>query len=104
MSKIVEAADDIVAAISKDDLASHYGKNLDKEDPKKVKERKETDEKKSVFVYVLARKNRDQADADDYEGFDATLQEMKECINRNPNPNPSWCWREKNGPNITGWC
>ena len=85
LSKIVEAADDIVAAISKDDLASHYGKNLDKEDPKKVKERKDMDEKKGALVDALARKARAQADADDYEGFDATLQELKEWVDINGN-------------------
>ena len=42
LSKIVEAADDIVAAILKDELASHSGKNLDEEqeDHKKVMELK----------------------------------------------------------------
>ena len=47
LSKIVEAADDIVAAILKDELASHSGKNLGKEDHKKVMEPQEMDERKS---------------------------------------------------------
>ena len=34
---------------------------------------------------VLERKARDQADADDSEGFDATLQELKEWVDINRN-------------------
>ena len=78
LDKIVESADSIIGAISKDELALHYGKNHDKEDPKAVKERKEMDEKKSTLVDALGRKARAQADADNGKGFDETLKDLKE--------------------------
>jgi tripeptidyl-peptidase-2 len=82
LDKVVEAADKIISQVSEDELALHFGKNHEKDDPKAAKERKEMTEKKATLCEAWARKARaliDQADKGD--DFDAALKELKKWIN-----------------------
>jgi tripeptidyl-peptidase-2 len=56
LTQLVEAADKVIARISEDELALHFGKKLDKEDPEKVKINKEMEKKKGYLVESLVRK------------------------------------------------
>jgi tripeptidyl-peptidase-2 len=58
LSKIVAAADNVLAQIDTEKLAAHYGTNVNTEDPEEVKLRKTMAEKKSVLVDTLYRKGR----------------------------------------------
>jgi tripeptidyl-peptidase-2 len=85
LNLVVEAADKIIKEIDQAELALHFGKNHDKEDPKAIKEHKEMEEKKRYFVEALARKARAYADMDGNndnttKDFDETLAELKKWV------------------------
>jgi hypothetical protein len=74
LPQIVDAADKVNAQISEDELALHFGKKSDKEDPEKVKENKEIEKKKSLLIEVLVRKALAVADSK-VEGAAGTFQD-----------------------------
>ena len=80
LEKVVEAANKIIVQVSEDELALHFGKNHDKEDPKAVKERKELTEKKTTLCEAWARKARALGDLDKGSEFDEALKELKKWV------------------------
>jgi len=58
LPEIVEAADRVIDEIDEDRLASHYGRNLDTDDPAQQEERKEMDLQRKTLSDALYRKGR----------------------------------------------
>lgn len=80
LPKIVEAADRVIAEISEDELALHFGKKQDKEDPEKVKKNKEMEKKKNNLIEALVRKGLAYADSKEEDApskFDKTLSDLQ---------------------------
>jgi len=85
LEKVIEAANKIVGEISEDELALHFGKKHDKEDPASVKERKEMEKKKEWLVEALARGARALADQEcdnekKQEDWETALKELKKWV------------------------
>jgi tripeptidyl-peptidase-2 len=80
LGKVVEAADMVIAAISHEEIALHFGKNQDKDDPKAVKERKEMTKTRNILSEAWARKARALADMDKGEEFESAFIELKKWI------------------------
>jgi len=81
LGAIVEASDKIIDKIAVDELATHYGRNYDKQSPTESKERKEMDKKKAALTEALARKARARSLEDDgSDKFDAALNELKKWV------------------------
>jgi tripeptidyl-peptidase-2 len=83
LEKLVAAADKVIAQISEDELALHFGKMLDKEDPEKVKVNKEMEKKKGFLIEALARKGLAIAEmnAEDATAkFDEVLSSLKAWV------------------------
>jgi tripeptidyl-peptidase-2 len=89
LEKIVDAADRVIAQISEDELALHFGKKVDKEDPKKAKQNKDLEKKKQQFLEALVRKALCFAEMMDREGagqqFEETLGKLKEWVDIDAN-------------------
>jgi tripeptidyl-peptidase-2 len=93
LPKIVEAADRVIAEISEDELALHFGKKQDKEDPEKVKKNKEMEKKKGNLIEALVRKAlafADSKEEDSPSKFDQTLGDLK-----------SWAEIDSNGKYVS---
>jgi tripeptidyl-peptidase-2 len=58
LSKVVEAADAILARIDAQALAAHYGTNVNDDDPQAKAERRRMDEQRAILVDTLYRKGR----------------------------------------------
>lgn len=56
LPKIIEAADKVIAEISEDELALHFGKKHDNEDPEKVAKRKDFEKKRQYLIEAYVRK------------------------------------------------
>jgi tripeptidyl-peptidase II len=88
LSDIVAAAEKVLAEISEDDLALHFGKKVDKEDPQQVKKNKEMEKLKGFLIEALARqafafaelKSEDAAD-----NFIKTLNKLKAWVDIDAN-------------------
>jgi tripeptidyl-peptidase-2 len=81
LPQIVEAADKVIVQISEDELALHFGKKQDKEDPEKVKRNKEMEKKKSQLIEALVRKAHAFAEMKTEEAqkkFQETLDKLKD--------------------------
>lgn len=88
LETIILAADTIVGEISEEELALHFGKKLDKEDPEQVKLNKEMEKKKNYLVEALVRKAYALADskADGApERFMDTLSRLKSWVDIDSN-------------------
>jgi tripeptidyl-peptidase-2 len=55
LSRVIAAADAVLTEISQDELALHFGRKLDKDDPEKVKANKEMEKQKNALCETLAR-------------------------------------------------
>jgi tripeptidyl-peptidase-2 len=80
LAEVVVDCDEIISRIVEDELALHFGRKIDTDDPKAVKEREDMKEKKSFLIEALVRKSLAYADMqtkDAGEKFDATLQHLK---------------------------
>lgn len=86
---INDAADKVIAQISEDELALHFGKKVDKEDPTKVKQNKDLEKKKQYFLEALVRKALCIAELLDQEGagatFDETVGKLREWVDIDSN-------------------
>jgi tripeptidyl-peptidase-2 len=88
LSQIVAAADKILAEISEDELALHFGKKLDKDDPEKVKKNKEMEKLKNTLTETLARQAfaySEMTTDDAAEKFTKTLDAMKAWVDIDSN-------------------
>eukprot|EP00980_Cylindrotheca_fusiformis_P004686 scaffold992_cov116-Cylindrotheca_fusiformis.AAC.21 len=88
LERIVQAADNVVSQISEDELALHFGKKVDKDDPTKVKQNKDLEKKKQYLIEALVRKALCFAEMDqDGAGqeFDDTLGKLKEWVDIDSN-------------------
>ncbi len=83
LHKIVDAANKVIHEISEDELALHFGKKQDKDDPEKVKKSKEMEKKKGYLVEALVRKAlafADSKEADSSIEFDKVLDDLKSWV------------------------
>ena len=80
LEQVIAAADKIIAQVSEDELALHFGKNHDKDDPLAVKLRKEMTETKTTLCEAWARKARAQLDLGQGAEFDQGLKELKKWL------------------------
>jgi hypothetical protein len=88
LEKLVAAADKVIAQISEDELALHFGKKLDKEDPEKVKLNKEMEKKKGFLIEALARKGLALAEMEAEDAaakFDDVLSRLKAWVDIDAN-------------------
>jgi tripeptidyl-peptidase-2 len=88
LPKIVDAANAVLAEISEDELALHYGKKLDKEDIEQVKKNKEMEKRKSALTETLARQAfaySEMTTDDAATMFTTTLNKMKAWIDIDSN-------------------
>ena len=88
LADLIEAADKVIAQISEDELALHFGKKFDKDDPEKVKINKEMEKKKGNLVEAMARKAMAYSELQTSEApskFDETLQCLKAWVDIDAN-------------------
>eukprot|EP00934_Nitzschia_sp_Nitz4_P004024 Nitzschia sp. Nitz4//scaffold5_size260463//37246//41143//NITZ4_000947-RA/size260463-processed-gene-0.53-mRNA-1//1//CDS//3329555235//4014//frame0 len=88
LGDIVGAADDVVKEISENELALHYGRKQDKNDPERVKRGKEIEKKKNSLVEALTRKAYAIADSSTERAsssFDETLTRLKVWVDIDSN-------------------
>jgi tripeptidyl-peptidase-2 len=88
LPQIEEAADKVIAQISEDELALHFGKKLDKDDPEKVKRNKELEKKKSHLIEALVRQAHAFCEMKTDEApskFDKTLDKLKAWVDIDSN-------------------
>jgi len=83
LTLIIEVADQIISLIPEDELALHFGKKFDKENPEEVKKNREMEKRKSYLVEALIRKAfifAELTDEDSSTKFDTTLSVLKSWI------------------------
>jgi len=89
LSKVIEAADAVIQKIDRDELALHFGRKSDSDDPAAVKVRTEMKDKKQFLIDALARRALAHIDSslkdDDDDGvnvakFRDTLTNLKDWI------------------------
>jgi tripeptidyl-peptidase II len=83
LPELVSAADKVIAVISEDTLAMHFGKKVDKEDPYQVKANKEMEKNKSFLVEALARKAlavSEMTTSHDSTAFDEVVRKLKAWV------------------------
>ncbi|KAG7366232.1 tripeptidyl-peptidase II [Nitzschia inconspicua] len=88
LPKIVAAADKVLAEISEEALALHFGKKLDKEDPQQVKKNKDMEKQKGFLVDALARQafaHAEMTTDDAKERFAKTLDALKAWVDIDSN-------------------
>ncbi|KAL3918698.1 MAG: hypothetical protein SGARI_007393, partial [Bacillariaceae sp.] len=88
LPKVIEAANAVLAEISEDELALHFGKKLDKEDPEQVKKNKEMEKRKTALTETLARQAFAYSEMtvdDAAENFTSTLNTMKAWVDIDSN-------------------
>ena len=93
LPEIVAAADKVIAQISEDELALHFGRKVDKDDPEKLKKNKDMEKKKSYLVEAIVRKAYafvDQVGLGDGdvaagEKFDQILKELSAWVDIDSN-------------------
>jgi tripeptidyl-peptidase II len=88
LPKVVAAATEVVAQISEDDLALHFGRTIDKEDPQQVKKNKEMEKQKGFLTEALARKAfaySEMTTEDAGEHFSKTLDALKAWVDIDSN-------------------
>jgi tripeptidyl-peptidase-2 len=81
LPRVISAANVVLAEISQDDLARHFGRKLDKDDPEKVKVNKEMEKLKTSLCEALARQAiaYSELSTEDAEtNFNKTLGILKE--------------------------
>lgn len=62
LAEVLSAANSVIAQVDTQDLALHFGVNVDEDDPKAVKRNTEYENKKAALVDALARKARALSD------------------------------------------
>jgi tripeptidyl-peptidase-2 len=86
---ILEAADNVIAEISEDELALHFGKKVDQDNPEKVKTNKKFETRKTNLIDALVRKALVFAEANDLDSegskFDHTLVKLKSWVDIDTN-------------------
>lgn len=88
LTRIAEAADEVISKIPEDELALHFGKKQDKDDPEIAKNIKEMEKKRSNLIEALVRKALALAgtSADDaISKFDQTLADLKSWVDIDAN-------------------
>ena len=85
LEKVLKASDAVLAKIPEDELALHFGKNIDKEDPQMVKLNKEMEKRKNYLIEALARKAAALAELNTDDAFDETLKKLKEWVDIDAN-------------------
>ncbi|KAL3924971.1 MAG: hypothetical protein SGILL_000709 [Bacillariaceae sp.] len=88
LPKIDEAANAVLAEISEDELALHFGRKLDKDDPEKVKTNKDMEKKKSALTETLARQAlaySEMTSDDSSDNFTKTLNSLKSWVDIDTN-------------------
>jgi hypothetical protein len=88
LPKVIAASNEILAEISEDGLALHFGRTLDKEDPQQVKKNKEMEKQKGFLTEVLARKAfaySEMKTEDAGEQFGKTLDALKAWVDIDSN-------------------
>lgn len=81
LPRVITAANAVLAEISQDDLALHFGRKLDKDDPEKVKVNKEMEKLKNALCETLARQAvayLEMTTEDAEMNFNKTLGSLKE--------------------------
>jgi tripeptidyl-peptidase II len=81
LPKVIGAASKVLAEISQDELALHFGRKLDKDDAEKVKANKEMEKQRNALCETLARQALaylDMATEDAGSNFDKTLGMLKD--------------------------
>ena len=85
---IIEVADQAISLIPEDELALHFGKKHDKENPEEVKKNKNMEKKKSFLVEALARKALavlETTAVDAAKTFESTLEVLKSWVDIDSN-------------------
>jgi tripeptidyl-peptidase II len=88
LESIIEVADQVISLIPEDELALHFGRKHDKEDPEKVKKNKNMEKKKSYLVEALTRKAlalSEYTTVDAPKMFDSTLEVLKSWVDIDSN-------------------
>lgn len=90
LTDVIAASDAVVSQINQDEIALHFGKKSDSDDPKAVKERNEMKEKRTNLIEALARKAMASADSmntpdDGNENFQEALKSLKEWVDIDSN-------------------
>lgn len=88
LPQIIDAADKVILEISGDELALHFGRKQDKDDPEKVKKNKEMEKKKTYLIEALVRKalaHADSVDADASNKFNQVLDDLKAWVDIDSN-------------------
>lgn len=80
---IVAAADEVIGAIDRGDLAAHFGLSIDDNDPEQKRERAEMTKKRDALIEALHQKAkaklaqaRESGEASDREAFEAAEREL----------------------------
>ena len=80
LADIIQTCESVISRISEDELAKHFGKKSDPEDPKALKIHNDFTAQKSQLTEALARMALAYADSKDAK-FDETLKKLKEWVN-----------------------